>query len=73
MTIRKPTILERLLNHYAGATLIGFIKNPGWKGELPYYRFKCERHGIVENHVQGFSDELRCPRCQEENTLHESA
>lgn len=73
MLIRKPTLMERFLEYYQGATLIGFITKPGWKGELPYYRFKCMKHGEVENHVQGFSDELRCPRCQQENTLHESA
>jgi hypothetical protein len=48
--------------------LFGFTKSEmkikeGWKEERQFYFFKCKKHGIVENHLKGYKENLRCPKC----------
>jgi hypothetical protein len=38
----------------------------GWSERLPWYIFRCEKHGIVANYPQGYESRLDCPKCQEE-------
>ena len=64
-SIREPSGAEILRHRIYGARLAGFIRKPGWSGELPLYRFRCRIHGEVENYPQGYRDELRCPECHE--------
>jgi len=45
---------------------IGDFMKEGWKGEAPFYLFKCPKHGQVVSSKHGFADELRCPECQKE-------
>jgi len=45
---------------------IGHFMKDGWKGEVPFYLFKCRKHGYVISHEKGFSKELRCPECEKE-------
>jgi hypothetical protein len=60
---RDPTIPEILRYRRSDAEFLGFIQRPGWTGELPYYRFKCQIHGRVENYPHGFDHYLECPHC----------
>ena len=39
----------------------------GWKGPLPFYRFRCRKHGLVESSLHGHYKILRCPECDKEN------
>ena len=38
----------------------------GWSGALPFYRFRCPKHGLVENYPMGYAEILRCPQCDKE-------
>ena len=38
----------------------------GWKGPLPFYRFRCPKHGMVESYLHGYYEVLRCPECDKE-------
>jgi len=46
-----------------GACKVGYRKEKGWKGELPLYAFKCDKHGIVFSTPQGHYNRLICPEC----------
>jgi hypothetical protein len=39
---------------------------PDWKKALPFYAFRCEKHGVVENYLHGYGRYLGCPKCEEE-------
>ena len=45
---------------------VGHRQLEGWKGALPFYEFKCPKHGMVESSLHGFYEVLRCPECDEE-------
>ncbi len=61
--LREPSIPEILRYRRADAEFLGFLTKPGWRGELPYYRFMCTVHGYVENYPQGYDEALLCPHC----------
>ena len=60
-------ILKRIRYHRFDGTYIGHKIRPGWRGSLPFYRFFCPKHGVVENYPQGYAEVLRCPKCVEEH------
>jgi len=35
----------------------------GWSGFLPFYHFKCDKHGDQISYPQGYKKILRCPQC----------
>jgi hypothetical protein len=49
-----------------GTSYVGNYKNKGWKDSLPFYAFKCPKHGIITNHVKGYNKRLECPKCKTE-------
>jgi hypothetical protein len=61
--LREPSIPEILKYRRADGEFLGFLTMPEWKGELPYNRFKCTIHGIVDNYPQGYDEALLCPYC----------
>jgi hypothetical protein len=63
-TLREPTIPEILRYRRRDAEFLGFITKPGWSGELPYYRFRCPVHGLVEDYPHGYDEALLCPHCE---------
>jgi len=38
-------------------------KMPGWSGFLPFYHFKCDKHGDQISYPHGHKEKLRCPQC----------
>jgi hypothetical protein len=42
---------------------IGERTEPGWKGPLMFYRFKCPIHGYQESRLYGIKEFLVCPVC----------
>ncbi len=48
------------------SVLVGYRKMEGWTKALPFYRFKCKKHGWVESYPMGFEENLYCPKCIEE-------
>jgi hypothetical protein len=61
--VRESFIPEILKHRRGDAEFLGFLTKPGWRGELPYYRFKCPAHSIVENYSKGYDEALLCPHC----------
>ena len=57
--------LQRLELFLTGRTYVGHQRRPGWVGSLPFYAFRCPKHGIVEDHLRGFEGDeyLNCPLC----------
>jgi len=56
--------IQRLKLHLTGRAYIGHRKKPGWKEPLPFYKFRCPKHGIVEDYPHGYNERLDCPLCQ---------
>ena len=60
----KLTGLQKLRLMIVGRVFVGMKKKPHWtKGKLPFYLFRCPKHGLVEDYPQGRYDQLRCPEC----------
>ena len=62
--MRQPTRYEAIKFKRCDAKLVGFDQHEGWLGELPFYEWKCNIHGLVQNYEQGFGYVLECPDCQ---------
>ena len=45
---------------------IGHFMKEGWKRELPFYVFKCPKHGYVIDYPHGYNQRLECPECVKE-------
>lgn len=57
---------QRIELHLTGRAYIGHRKQPGWKDALPFYIFRCPKHGLVEDYTHGYNDRLDCPECLKE-------
>ena len=59
----RINLLNRLRVMLEGHVYIGHRKQEDWSGELPFYRFRCPVHGVVENYSSGHDRQLKCPLC----------
>jgi hypothetical protein len=59
----RLSFLQRVRLWLFGCVYMGHRTRVGWKGSLPFYAFKCEKHSVVENYPQGFDGYLDCPVC----------
>lgn len=64
---KEINFIDKVKIWIKGSAYMGNYQNDGWKGSLPFYRFKCNKHGIVENYAKGYSKRLVCPLCIKEN------
>jgi len=60
------SLLERLKMQLSGYVYTGHKTRDGWRGSLPFYRFECPVHGLVENYPSGYEQRLECPECLKE-------
>lgn len=61
--ISRLNRLQKLDLLLFGRASVGKHSLPGWTGELEFYLFRCEKHGIVIDYPHGMGEELRCPVC----------
>lgn len=61
--VSRLTITQQILFKIYGTIKIGQVRLSGWKEELPFYLFKCEKHGFQMTYPSGHSKELHCPVC----------
>jgi len=61
--VKKYSLWQKTLIKLFGHVYVGHRTYPGWKGSMPFYAFKCPKHGIVEDYPRGFDEKLRCPKC----------
>jgi len=58
----KLNLLQRIILKLNGRVFVGNRVKPGWSGFLPFYAFKCEEHGLVEDYPYGYEGRLECPK-----------
>ena len=59
-------IFQRIELYLTGKAYLEHRKLPGWKGSLPFYIFRCPKHGLVEDYQHGYNKYLECPKCLKE-------
>ena len=59
-------LIERLKIQLKGHVYVGDKKEDGWEKPLPYFAFKCPKHGIVYDYPHGHKQRLECPLCRKE-------
>lgn len=60
------TFIQKIKLRIFGHVYLEHRHLPGWSGPLPFYAFKCSKHGIVENYPYGRKEKLHCPVCLNE-------
>ena len=60
-------LIERIKMLLNGYTYIGDEKPEGWKEPVPFYIFKCPKHGYVKTYSMGHDELLICPECLKES------
>jgi len=55
--------LTKLKVKVLGMAFVEYRRLPGWRGDLPFYVFRCPIHGYVENYPRGYKGSLECPLC----------
>jgi len=59
--------IQRLELLLTGKAFVGYRKlSPKWKEALPFYAFRCPKHGLVEDYPHGYHERLKCPECVKE-------
>lgn len=59
----KITLYQRLKLRLGHIVYLEHKTRPGWKGSLPFYAFRCKKHGIAEDYPHGHDERLYCPEC----------
>ena len=59
----KLNLLQKLELLLFGRASLGKHSLPGWTGELEFYLFRCEKHGVIIDYPHGIDGELRCSLC----------
>jgi hypothetical protein len=49
-----------------GRAYVGRRKEEGWYSALPYYAFRCKKHGMQLGYPVGYSRSLLCLECTRE-------
>jgi hypothetical protein len=62
----RLSFFQRVKLRLGGCVYVGDRMREGWRGPIPFYAFRCPRHGVVEDYEHGFSRYLCCPKCLEE-------
>lgn len=58
------SFIQRLILRFWGPVRIRTQTHSGWTGSLPRYLVYCRRHGVGENHPQGYENRINCPNCR---------
>jgi len=59
----KLTMFQKIILRLSGHVFIGYRSRSGWRKPLPFYAFKCDEHGLVEDYPHGYEKRLECPKC----------
>jgi hypothetical protein len=59
-------LLDRLRLMLQGYVYLEDRTSPSWEKALPFYVFKCHKHGNVVDYTHGYSGKLVCPLCVKE-------
>ena len=57
------TLVRKIILKLSGHVFTEYRMKPGWKSPIPFYAFKCDKHGLVEDYPHGYEGRLDCPKC----------
>lgn len=57
------SLVQRVKLRWTGWVYVGDRTREGWSGNLPFYVFRCEEHGLIESFPQTHREYLSCPFC----------
>jgi len=62
----KLSLWQKIQLKLSGNAFLEYRRKPGWSGSLPFYVFRCPKHGLMEDYPHGYQKELRCIECFKE-------
>lgn len=57
------SLSQRIKLRLFGFSYVGERMEKGWSNSIPYYAFRCYKHGIQFGYPVGFAKSLLCPEC----------
>jgi len=61
--ISSLSLLQLMILTMRGSVLVDWVCFEGWKGKLPLYVIKCDKHGYQLSYPNGYRRALLCPKC----------
>ena len=66
--LKKPqrpqlTLKQKLALKTKGRVFLRYEIRDDWTGPLTIYAAKCGKHGLFEDYLHGWEEELECPEC----------
>ena len=61
--IKKINLKQKISLKILGKINLGRYKRHGWKSTLPFYLFKCPKHGLQISYPMGWKKLLICSEC----------
>lgn len=66
----KPTKRQIKMAEMGFKVPLGKFRRPGWTGDIQFYLFHCEKHGLVYDYKHGHIPYVMCVQCFEESQDH---
>ncbi len=64
--LSSMSFFQKMIFRLRGTVFIGEAKLEGWKDRIPFYLFKCEKHGYQIGYPSGYGMTLICIDCLRE-------
>jgi len=61
--VSSLSLLQLVVLKIRGYVLIDWVRLESWKGKLPFYIIKCNKHGYQLSYPVSYSEVLLCPKC----------
>ncbi len=59
----KLTLIQKIILKLNGRVYTEHKMRHGWRAPIPFYAFRCDKHGLVEDYPHGYEGRLDCPKC----------
>lgn len=66
-------LIQRITQKIFGYAYIDHLLLEGWTEKIPFYIFKCEKHGLELGYPHGHNMNLLCPDCLKERLAEVSS
>jgi hypothetical protein len=64
--VASLSLLQVLTLTIRKSVFIDWIRPKGWRGRIPFYLIKCNKHGFQLSYPSGYNGTLICPKCVKE-------
>ena len=68
-SLKKLNLWQNFKIRAFGSIFINNVQLEEWKDLLPFYAFRCHKHGTQIGYPSGWRNTLSCPLCYKENTI----